>query len=129
MPIKNEMESGHFMTTEELFLGNILELQTYLRSSQNVEFGRLLEFNEVRETVGSVASDLCFEFNMQRPESLLQIQVYSDIRYLFISVRFKLTRYLRRLFASLELHVVFTTGVQLPTVEPSVGWNSPNAMR
>ena len=72
MPTKNEMESRHFMTTEELFLGNILELQTYLRSSQNVEFGRLLEFNEVRETVGSVASDLCFEFNMQRPESLLQ---------------------------------------------------------
>lgn len=60
------------MTTEELFLGNILELQTYLRSSQNVEFGRLLEFNEVRERVDSVASDLCFEFNMQRPESLLQ---------------------------------------------------------
>lgn len=117
------------MTTEELFQGNILELQTYLCSSQNVEFGRLLEFSEIRGTVGSVASDLCFEFNMQRPESLLQIQVYSDIRYLFISVRFKLTRYLRRLFASLELHVVFTTGVQLPTVEPSVGWNSPNAMR
>ena len=50
------------MTTEELFLGKILE------------------FSEIRETVGSVASDLCFEFNMQRPESLLQIQVYSDIR-------------------------------------------------
>ena len=67
------MESWHFTTTEELFLGNILELQTYLSSSQNITFGPLLEFSEIRETVGSVASDLCFEFNMQKPESLLQI--------------------------------------------------------
>ena len=43
-------------------------------------------------------------------------------------MRVKLKRYLRRLFASLELHVVFTAGVQLPTVEPSVGWDSPNAI-
>ena len=39
-----------------------------------------------------------------------------------------LKRYLRRLFASLELHAVFTDGVQLPPVEPSVGWDSPNAI-
>ena len=46
-------------------------LQTYLRSFQNVEFGPLLEFSEIREIVGSTASDLCFEFNMQKPESVV----------------------------------------------------------
>ena len=38
----------HFTTTEKLFLGIILVLQTYLSSFQNVEFGPLYQFNGIR---------------------------------------------------------------------------------
>ena len=38
----------HFTTTEKLFLGIILVLQTYLSSFQNIEFGPLYQFNGIR---------------------------------------------------------------------------------